>query len=517
MQHNTPLVCSVCEDLLPDTEISCPRPECQSDGSPPNEFLMFNIEDSLAQLFKDHHFCAELSRNFQQRDAACVSDIVNSQGHRRVSQVNASKWNLTLTLNTDGMTIFKVSRSGSLWPVYLTINELSPKSRFSLKYVIIYALWFKPSKPPVQAFFQPLMDQLMRLSTEGVKFQTAEGQQLCHARLTLVTCDLPARAMVSCMKQHNGICACIYCYHTGITVGDDHLHRYWPYNSTAACRTHESIIRDVLEAVQSKTAASAISLCLSVSTISLVSQVNGMHPVASPLLAAKGFNLVDGVAIDYMHVVCLGVTRNLLEKWLSDRSSAYFIGHKIQFLDKRLLSIAPADIIIRTPRTLKEFNTWKANELRSWLFYWSVPVLRGILPTEYYVHYCLLVAACRTLCGTTVSRDDINQARKFLQKFYDRHELLYGITACTMKVHLLQHLADCVEKWGSLWAYSTFWFESLNGILRRYVHGTRFVSNQIASAVTAIKAIPAMLPSIQQHMNQPEVLALADKFGLLEK
>ena len=49
----------------------------------------------------------------------------------------------------------------------------------------------------------------------------------------------------------------------------------------------------------------------------------------------------------------------------------------------------------------------------------------------------------------------------------------------TMKVHLLQHLDDVVEKWGPLWAYSTFWFESLNGMLGKYVHGTRFVLSQV--------------------------------------
>ena len=36
--------------------------------------------------------------------------------------------------------------------------------------------------------------------------------------------------------------------------------------------------------------------------------------------------------------------------------------------------------------------------------------------------------------------------------------------------------AEVVERWAPMWAYSTFWFESL---LRKYVHGTRFVSSQV--------------------------------------
>ncbi len=48
-----------------------------------------------------------------------------------------------------------------------------------------------------------------------------------------------------------------------------------------------------------------------------------------------------------------------------------------------------------------------------------------------------------------------------------------------MKVHLLQHLPDVVEKWGALWGHSYFWYESLGGVLKRFVHGTRFVCSQV--------------------------------------
>lgn len=52
MQHKKPLVCSVCEDLLPEDMTCCPRPQCQEKGLPPNEFLMFDLETSLAELFR---------------------------------------------------------------------------------------------------------------------------------------------------------------------------------------------------------------------------------------------------------------------------------------------------------------------------------------------------------------------------------------------------------------------------------------------------------------------------------
>jgi hypothetical protein len=43
----------------------------------------------------------------------------------------------------------------------------------------------------------------------------------------------------------------------------------------------------------------------------------------------------------------------------------------------------------------------------------------------------------------------------------------------------------------------------------KYVHGTRFVSSQIASAVATLKAIPKILPLLQDQIRQPESIGLA--------
>lgn len=130
-QHSKPLVCSLCEDLLPDTETRCPRPECKDAAVPPNEFVMFDVETVLAQLFRYItlmnfvtvfliYFCRSsiLFRAVKQlpkRDIApVVSDIVNGTNYKKLQQMNVeyqSKWRVTLTLNTDGVAIFKTSAS----------------------------------------------------------------------------------------------------------------------------------------------------------------------------------------------------------------------------------------------------------------------------------------------------------------------------------------------------------------------------------------------------------------------
>ena len=48
-----------------------------------------------------------------------------------------------------------------------------------------------------------------------------------------------------------------------------------------------------------------------------------------------------------------------------------------------------------------------------------------------------------------------------------------GEKRTTMNVHLLSHLVDCVKRWGPLWAYSCFVYETMNGHLKKLFHGTK--------------------------------------------
>ena len=53
-----------------------------------------------------------------------------------------------------------------------------------------------------------------------------------------------------------------------------------------------------------------------------------------------------------------------------------------------------------------------------------------------------------------------------------------GVKSCTMNIHLLSHLADCVYNWGPLWSYSCF-FETMNYHLKKHFHGTKYMSKQV--------------------------------------
>mgnify|MGYP000350328329 CR=1 FL=1 len=60
-------------------------------------------------------------------------------------------------------------------------------------------------------------------------------------------------------------------------------------------------------------------------------QVNGIKG-ASVFLLFKPFNLVKGFVIDWMHSVCLGVTKSLINLWLNaeNRGKEFFLGSKVK-------------------------------------------------------------------------------------------------------------------------------------------------------------------------------------------
>ncbi len=147
--------------------------------------------------------------------------------------------------------------------------------------------------------------------------------------------------------------------------------------------------------------------------------------------------------------------------------------------------------------------TDKASKYRSWILFYSLPVLEGILPSLYLEHLALLVCSLHFLLGDCITPSRCSRAKAMLQTFYEQYERLYGdyihtltcryytytsnsvmtlhsfvgLHNCTMNVHLLDHLVDTVKRFGPLWTSSCF-FESMNGELTRIRHGTQHTMQQ---------------------------------------
>ncbi|KAH7955276.1 hypothetical protein HPB52_000080 [Rhipicephalus sanguineus] len=118
--------------------------------------------------------------------------------------------------------------------------------------------------------------------------------------------DAPARAAVMSMVQFNGLFGCPWCYACG-----EHHERGQRYMNVVADeqRTPESVLRDMKFAIE------------------VSEPVNGLKG-PSPLARLKGFDLVLGQTVNYMHCVLLGVTKCFADTWFdsSNHQEPYYIG-----------------------------------------------------------------------------------------------------------------------------------------------------------------------------------------------
>ena len=227
-----------------------------------------------------------------------------------------------------------------------------------------------------------------------------------------------------------------------------------------------------------------------------------------PILGIKGpswflYNMPDiihGTAIDWMHQVLLGIVRRLMHLWCdsSHSSEPYSLHSIVDKVDARLRQIQPPNFISSVPRSIKDhLKYWKASECRSWLFYYSLPVLYGLLPDVYFQQYLLLVEAIYLLNGDSVSPEIVDHCEQVLKNFCLMHATLYSQREMTSNIHQLLHLCDVVRDLGPLWVYSCFTFESLNGELASMFHGTQKVDLQIAKNICTFLKVLHLLTKLK--------------------
>ncbi|XP_046564144.1 uncharacterized protein LOC124272946, partial [Haliotis rubra] len=124
---------------------------------------------------------------------------------------------ISLQLNTDGVALFR-SSNYSVWPLYLTVNELNPKLRYSAECRLFAGLWYGINKPTMSIFLQPLVEELKSLYETGTDVVLEGSSLLLRAVLHSVVCDAPARCLVQNFVQFNGYFGCGTCLSKGKSV-----------------------------------------------------------------------------------------------------------------------------------------------------------------------------------------------------------------------------------------------------------------------------------------------------------
>lgn len=475
--------CQQCLGAIENQEI-CPNEFCRAPvKKESNYFLEIPVINQLSNLFSQEGFYESLQERFTRNVGDGVyEDIYDGKLYKSYLEndgpLNYSE-NISFTFNTDGASVFK-SSNVSIWPIYLVINELPYTLRMMKENMILAALWFGNQKPSMATFLKPFVDS-MKILANGIKcFALCRGEFLCKAFVLCGTADLPARSLLCNSNQFNGAYSCWKCLQEGKTakVGKGHtrVFPFVPESPQGPPRTSKSMIEDSKRAVQEK------------------KTINGIKGPSWLMILPK-FNIVHGICIDYMHGVALGTQKLMLRLWFSPdfAQKKFSVCHLVCAVDAKLKLVHPTLDISRLPRSISsELKYWKASEFRSFLLFYGAVVLKGVLDSQRFSHYLLLVNDMHILlkCGST--EEDLSYAEQLLLNFYENFSELYEECYMTLNLHQLLHLADSVRYLGPLYTSSCFSFENNNGFLLKMIRGTQSIDKQITTGISFIQKLPEL-------------------------
>jgi hypothetical protein len=457
-------------------------PYCVNDvdvSKPSNFFLSISLESQLKKLVNDSRIATSLlahrfNRKKEHPDA--FEDIYDGEQYKKhcgPGGILSSPFNFSFSFCTDGISTGK-STGKSLWPIYVTINELPFKDRS--RYMLLAGLYIGPKDPNQLTFFEPFVKETNKLSSEGFSW-IHEGKEIVSKVIPLcAVTDSVARWQLLNMQSFHAYYGCTFCYEKQEKTGPKS--RCFNINSNKADdRTAESTYQDAMIAYERRDEPCTASK----------QHYKGVKG-PSILMNLLYFDLIWGFVVDYMHAILLGVIKSHMEYLFHSTKKKCWIGMTDNIalksltdtIDCRLLSIQPPTGITRSPRTIEHCCKWKASEWRSWLLFYCIPCLQGLLKDKYLVHLAMLSQATNILVQRSVSCAGIEEAHNlfiqycyYFQKYFEPKHTIYNL-------HLLTHVYKCVINWGPLWTHNAFCYEGQNRHLLQLYQSPFQVISQIA-------------------------------------
>ncbi|XP_011859941.1 PREDICTED: uncharacterized protein LOC105557338 [Vollenhovia emeryi] len=450
-------------------ELRTKNDQCPSCPTKKNSyFVQLPIVNQLKEMYMRNGFYNQLQWRFQRPVPfpGTITDIYDGQLYQ--AWVNngflSNCHNISFSWYTDGIPVFKSSKI-SIWPVYLTINELPFKERKKRENTLLLGYWFDDKKPHMNFLIYKFRKELENIA-EGIEINLPENNNIIVRGIALMgTCDLPARSECLNFIQFNGDFGCPSCLCKGERVpilpkGFVHI---YSYENQLQLRTSEQCI-----------------------------EYANLATPDHPIMGVKGHNafskimpdFIKGIAIDRMHCADGGVIKKILNL-LTDakfKNNVFSLYAVIDEINNRLMAIKPPKFVHRMPRSIVDLIHWKTSELKMFCFYYSIPIFEGIMRLDYFEHFLRLIMALSILSSDSITECMIEIARDLLHRFVREFQILYGIEHCSINLHQLLHLPDCVQMLGPLWAYTCYEYEDLNGKLLKLIHGTCHIDTQIAQS-----------------------------------
>lgn len=348
---------------------------------------------------------------------------------------------IKLNVNVDGIPLYKSSNE-QFWPILIKFSNFKPA---------LVALYCGKSKPePVEQFLKDFLEEYMHLSQDGV---VVEGKRLGLDIISFI-CDAPARAFLKCIKSHTGYYACERCEIKGT------------WNSNVLILDSEDKCRERTDEKFH------------------LGHYEGSHQRGMSPLIQYGISCVKGFPLDYMHLICLGVTRRMLLYLMRGPRVCKLSQQQLSLLSAALENMSnrlPSEFA-RQPRSLNLIDRWKATEFRQFILYTSIIALKDVVSVEIYKTSLSLTVALSILLNSSkhIRNGYLSYARELLEYFVRQCSDIFGPQFVVYNVHNVIHLADDVENYQcSLNILSAFPFENHLHKIKKLVRSSNNPISQV--------------------------------------
>lgn len=363
-------------------------------------------------------------------------------------QIDPVGSDIQIGINIDGLPLSDSSGS-QLYPI-LCINKNLKENNVTV--VGVYHGYAKPAS--FNDFLEEFVNEAINLTENGIIINGIKYR----FKIAMFLLDAVAKASVLYVKGHAGYYSCTKCTSSG-AYHNDRIH--FP-ETTFVKRTHDSF---------------------------LLQSCQEYHTGRTILERIPGIDLVKDIVLDYMHLMCLGVTKKfVVNTWCFGRPPHRLRSRDIMIMSNKLILFQthmPSDFA-RRPRSLVESKRWKATEFRQFLLYSGPVVLKSVLQKQKYEHFLTLHVAARILSSEQLcaSVEHLNYAEQLLKHFVQTTKILYGNYFLSHNIHNLLHITDDVRRFGCLDNFSNFSSENYLQYLKKLLRKPGDVLSQIIRRIT---------------------------------
>ncbi|XP_024940095.1 uncharacterized protein LOC107267125 [Cephus cinctus] len=296
---------------------------------------------------------------------------------------------LDLLVGIDGLPISD-SSSSCLWPILCSENIT--------KKVHVIGIFHGYSKPrEANEFLQMFVDDITHFINHGIN----DESRIVRVHLHGLFCDTPAKSFVLSVKRHAGYYSCTRCTINGEYV--ENTACFPTKRIQSNLRTDDEFARGMYK--------------------------NNYQLGNTILKDIPNFGCVFSVPNDYMHVICLGVTKKLiylLLKRVHNRGLSNKIEEAFTHFLPQVRKTLPIDFD-RKPRALKDFQHWKSKEFEMFLLYLAPRALYKTVSHDVYDNFMTLHVAVTLLTRADLAsnRDCVDYAEKLLVHFTQNFEKIY--------------------------------------------------------------------------------------------